>query len=115
MSFDPRFREMTNIAAVSGEVSLFRAVIARALNDALNGRGARNGAPGGAHQKEDAESREARLQREEARLWLMSDGPDFRHVCYWALLEPEAVRDAARRAIEAADGAEANADRQVAA
>lgn len=103
---------MTNIAAVSGEVSLFRAVIARAFNDALNGRGARTSGP---HQKEDAESREARLQREEARLWLMSDGPDFRHVCYWALLEPEAVRDAARRAIESAGGVEANADRQVAA
>ena len=36
-------------------------------------------------------------------MWLLSDGPDFRHVCYWALLEPEAVRDAARRAIESAD------------
>jgi hypothetical protein len=104
MSFDPNFREMTNIAAVSGEVSLFRAVIARAMNDALNGRGirARQGA-GGVDRvdKEDAESREARLHREEARMWLLSDGPDFRRICHWALLEPEAVRDAARRAIGA--------------
>jgi len=115
MSFDPRFREMTNVAAVSGEVSLFRAVIARAFNDALNGRGLRNGGPDGVCEKEDAESREARLQREEARMWLLSDGPDFRHVCYWALLEPEAVRDAARRAIERADVSAGAASRQVAA
>lgn len=101
MSFDPNFREMTNVAAVSGEVSLFRAVIARAINDALNDRGLR-GREGAAGHKEDAESREARLHREEAREWLLSDGPDFRRVCHWALLDPEAVRDAARRAIEAA-------------
>ena len=48
----------------------------------------------------DSEAREARMLREEARTWLLSDSIDFRRVCQWALLEPEAVRDSARRAVE---------------
>lgn len=96
MSFDPRFREMTNVAAVAGEVTLFRAVIARAFHDALNRRGINP-------EKGDTDAREARMHREEAREWLLSDSPDFRRVCQWALLEPEAVRDSARRAIDAVD------------
>lgn len=88
---------MTNLAAVAGEVTLFRAVIARAFHDALNRRAVDA-------QVADSEAREARMLREEARTWLLSDSIDFRRVCQWALLEPEAVRDSARRAIEACDG-----------
>lgn len=87
---------MTNVAAVAGEVTLFRAVIARAFHDALNRRGANA-------EKGDTDAREARMYREEARDWLLTDSPDFRRVCQWALLEPEAVRDSARRAIGALD------------
>ncbi len=89
MQFDPSVREMTNMAAIAGEVTLFRAVIARAFHDALNRRGEDSKAA-------DSEAREARLLREEAREWLLSDSVDFRRVCQWALLEPEAVRDSAR-------------------
>lgn len=96
MHFDPSIREMTNVAAVAGEVTLFRAVIARAFHDALNRRGVDG-------QIADSEAREARILREEARAWLLSDSIDFRRVCNWALLEPEAVRDSARRAIESCD------------
>jgi hypothetical protein len=87
---------MTNVAAVAGEVTLFRAVIARAFHDALNRRGIDG-------RVADSEAREARVLREEARMWLLSDSIDFRRVCQWALLEPEAVRDSARRAIESCD------------
>ena len=96
MNFDPSNREMTNISAVAGEVTLFRAVIARAFHDALNRRGI-NGDNG------DSEAREARVLREEAREWLLTDGVDFRRICQWALLEPEAVRDSAVRAIDSCD------------
>ena len=96
MSFDPVNREMTNFATVAGEVTLFRAVIARAFHDALNRRGI-NGEAG------DSEAREARVLREEAREWLLTDGLDFRRICQWALLEPEAVRDSAVRAIDSCD------------
>ena len=53
MNFDPSVREMTNVAAVAGEVTLFRAVIARAFHDALNRRAVDN-------QVADSEAREAR-------------------------------------------------------
>ena len=96
MSFDPSSREMTNISAVAGEVTLFRAVIARAFHDPLNRRGINNDSV-------DVEAREARVLREEAREWLLTDSLDFRRICQWALLEPEAVRDSAVRAIEACD------------
>ena len=96
MQFDPSVREMTNMAAIAGEVTLFRAVIARAFHDALNRRGVDGKAA-------DSEAREARMLREEAREWLLSDSVDFRRVCNWALLEPEAVRDSARRALSAFD------------
>ncbi len=96
MQFDPSVREMTNMAAIAGEVTLFRAVIARAFHDALNRRGEDGRAA-------DSEAREARLLREEAREWLLSDSVDFRRVCQWALLEPEAVRDSARRSLNVFD------------
>jgi len=51
----------------------------------------------------DSDAREARMLREEAREWLLTDSPDFRRVCEWALLEPEAVRDSAERAISNCD------------
>ena len=51
----------------------------------------------------DSEAREARMLREEARTWLLSDSIDFRRVCQWALLEPEAVRDSARSAVDKCD------------
>ena len=94
MQFNPSVREMTNMAAIAGEVTLFRAVIARAFHDALNRRGEDGKAA-------DSEAREARMLREEAREWLLSDSVDFRRVCQWALLEPEAVRDSARRSLNA--------------
>ena len=96
MSFDPSNREMTNISTVAGEVTLFRAVIARAFHDALNRRGINCDTA-------DVEAREARVLREEAREWLLDDSIDFRRICQWALLEPEAVRDSAVRAIESCD------------
>jgi hypothetical protein len=96
MNLDPNNREMTNIATVAGEVTLFRAVIARAFHDALNRRGI-NGETG------DSEAREARVLREEAREWLLTNSVDFRRICQWGLLEPEAVRDSAVRAIESCD------------
>ena len=96
MSFDPSNREMTNISTVAGEVTLFRAVIALAFHDALNRRGI-NGDTAA------VEAREARVLREEAREWLLDDSIDFRRICQWALLEPEAVRDSAVRAIESCD------------
>ena len=108
MSFDPRFREMTNVAAVAGEVTLFRAVIARAFHDALNRRGT-NAAKG------DTDAREARMHREEARDWLLTDSPDFRRICQWALLEPEAVRDSARRAIGSIDQEDGASDKDLVA
>ena len=43
------------------------------------------------------------MLREEARTWLLSDSIDFRRVCQWALLEPEAVRDSAWRAVDKCD------------
>jgi len=96
MNFDPSVREMTNVAAVAGEVTLFRAVIARAFHDALNYRGLTGDAA-------NSEAREARILREEARDWLLADNVDFRRVCQWALLEPEAVRDSAKRAVNNCD------------
>ncbi len=96
MNFDPSIREMTNVAFVAGEVTLFRAVVARAVRDALNRRAVNN-------QVADKEAREARILREEARTWLLSDSMDFQRICQLALLEPEAVRDSAQRAIEACD------------
>ena len=96
MNFDPSVREMTNLSAIAGEVTLFRAVIARAFHDALNRR-AMDG------KAEDSDAREARMLREEAREWLLTDSADFRRVCQWALLEPEAVRDSAERAITNCD------------
>jgi uncharacterized membrane protein len=99
--FDPRFREMSNIAAISGEVTLFRAVIARAMNDAVAGL-SHAGDPEAAARRNSPESRETRMHREEARDWLLSDSVDFRRVCNWALLDPDAVRDAARRNIDTA-------------
>ena len=96
MNFDPSIREMTNVAAVAGEVTLFRAVIARAFHDALNRRAVDSTVA-------DSEAREARMLREEARTWLLSDSIDFRRVCQWALLEPEAVRDSAQRAVDKSD------------
>jgi hypothetical protein len=101
--FDPKFREMSNIAAISGEVTLFRAVIARAMNDAVAGLAHLADPEAAARRGNSPESRETRLHREEARDWLLSDSVDFRRVCNWALLDPEAVRDAARRNIEASD------------
>ncbi len=102
MNFDPSIREMTNVAAVAGEVTLFRAVIARAFHDAMNRRAVDN-------RVADSEAREARMLREEARTWLMSDSIDFRRVCQWALLEPEAVRDSAQRAIDSCDAGDGRA------
>jgi hypothetical protein len=99
--FDPRFREMSNIAAISGEVTLFRAVIARAMNDAVAGL-SHNGESESAARRNSPESRETRMHREEARDWLLSDSVDFRRICNWALLDPDAVRDAALRNISAA-------------
>jgi hypothetical protein len=97
---------MTNLAAVAGEVTLFRAVIARAFHDALNRRGL-SGETG------DSEAREARMLREEARDWLLADSVDFRRICLWALLDAEAVSDSARRAVENCD-AEVSAARRAA-
>ena len=54
MHFDPSIREMTNVAAVAGEVTLFRAVIARAFHDALNRRAVDS-------RIADSEAREARM------------------------------------------------------
>lgn len=102
MNFDPSVREMTNVAAVAGEVTLFRAVIARAFHDALNRRAVDN-------RVADSEAREARMLREEARTWLLTDSIDFRRVCQWALLEPEAVRDSAVRAIDNCDSQDGRA------
>ncbi|MPY70785.1 MAG: hypothetical protein GEU92_11930 [Alphaproteobacteria bacterium] len=99
--FDPRFREMSNIAAISGEVTLFRAVIARAMNDAVAGL-SHLGDPEAIARRNSPESRETRMHREEARDWLLSDSVDFRRICNWALLDPDAVRDAARRNIDSA-------------
>jgi len=36
----------------------------------------------------------------------LSDNVDFRRVCQWALLEPEAVRDSARRAVNNCDASD---------
>ncbi len=102
MNFDPSIREMTNIAFAAGEVTLFRAVVTRAFRDALNRFAVDN-------QVADKEAREARILREEARTWLLSDSIDFQRVCQWALLEPEAVRDSAQRAIEACDAGDGRA------
>ena len=102
MNFDPSIREMTNVAFVAGEVTLFRAVVARAFRDALNRRAVNN-------QVADKEVREARILREEARTWLLSDSMDFQRICLWALLESEAVRDSAQRAIEACDAGDGRA------
>jgi hypothetical protein len=96
MNFDPSVREMSNLSGIAGEVTLFRAVIARAFHDALNRRAIDGKAV-------DSDAREARMLREEARDWLLTDSPDFRRVCEWALLEPEAVRDSAERAIANCD------------
>lgn len=102
MTFDPIVGETTSIAAVAGEVTLFRAVIARAFRDALN-----RSAVGG--QVADSEARKAGRLREEARAWLLFDSDDFTRVCQLALLEPEAVRDSARRALVSCDGVELGA------
>lgn len=102
MNFDPSIREMTNVVFVASEVTLFRAVVARAFRDALNRRAVDN-------QVADSEAREAYKLREEARTWLLSDSIDFQRVCQWALLEPEAVRDSAQRAIEACDAGDGRA------
>ena len=96
MNFDPSVREMSNLSGIAGEGTLFRAVIARAFHDALNRRAIDGKAV-------DSDAREARMLREEARDWLLADSPDFRRVCEWALLEPEAVRDSAERAIASCD------------
>lgn len=99
MTFDPIVGETCSVAAVAGEVTLFRAVIVRAFRDALN-RSAVDG------RIAESEARKAATLREEARTWLLSDSDDFMRVCRLALLEPEAVRDSARRAIASCDADE---------
>lgn len=55
------------------EIAFWRAVVARAWADALNGIDSRD--------------------REEARRWLTGFSPDFRIVCHLADIDPESLRE----------------------
>jgi hypothetical protein len=88
-----------NTAAAQGEVALWRAVIDQAITDAT--LGLLKGEPG--RKKQARPSVERMIHRDQARTWLLGMGKDFREVCSMALLEPDAVRAAARRQIAQAD------------
>ena len=87
-------------AAVAAELSLWRGVIAQALEDAGGSPGALNGwdwRRGGADRLVAA-----------ARRWFREDGDDFRLVCELAGLEPGPVRRLALSQIEAGERSEAD-------
>lgn len=74
----------------SPERAMWRAVISQAVIDASWTRT-------GKHENPD----DSRLNRDQARAWLLGNSRDFRHVCYLADLDPDAVRDSALRKDEA--------------
>ncbi len=88
-----------NTAAAQGDVALWRAVIDLAITDAT--LGLLKGHQGRKPSFRPAAERMA--HRDQARTWLLGMGKDFREVCTLALLEPDAVREAARRHIARAD------------
>ncbi len=94
MVVDDVGQELSGIHTVAGEVTLYRAVIARAFRDALY----ESELSGKTIRKQSSESR--RLQ-DDAREWLLTDDDDFVEICQLALLEPDAVRTAARKALRA--------------
>lgn len=63
------------------ELALWRAVVAQALSDAC--------AP--------TNWGTSKLERDNARGWLLNDSRDFRRVCEFASLDPDAVRESAER------------------
>lgn len=63
-------------------VALWRAVISQAFADACS------------------DNKEATLDRQQARIWLEGNSPDFAEVCALALLEPDHVRRLAAKHIE---------------
>lgn len=73
---------MTDLSAKDGETDLWRAVIERALDDAL-------GRTGGGSKGEKAHYIAS------ARAWFRNFSPNFRRVCEWAGLDPVAVREGA--------------------
>ena len=88
-----------NTAAVQGEVALWLAVIDQAITDAT--LGLLKGKPG--RKTAMRPSAERTVHKDRARAWLLDMGRDFKEVCNMALLEPDAVRAAARRQIAQAD------------
>ncbi len=98
-AFLPTRTVSMNTTAAQGEVALWRAVIDQALTDAT--LGLLKGKPGG--KKKARPSVERMIHRDQARTWLLGMGKDFREVCTMALLEPDAVRAAARPQIAQAD------------
>lgn len=82
------------------ETALWRAVIAQAINDACDRKLPSPKADGIAEktrQSREANLREARRIRMQARDWLLRDNRDFRHVCHMAGLDPDAVRERAQK------------------
>jgi hypothetical protein len=87
-----------SLVAVRGEVALWRAVIEQALSDAtLKVLKLRPGMSPGRL------TALRRIQRDQARAWLLGMGEEFHEVCALALLDTEAVRTAARRQIAQAE------------
>ena len=81
-TYDPILVEPYN--AVAREQALWRAVIVQALMDAASG----------SKKKENIQA------REEARVWLRGNSPDFLTVCHYAGYEPEFVREMVQEAME---------------
>lgn len=84
-----------NAITGQGEVALWRAVIQRAMSDAMPRARMHDGRP--------VLSSEHRREMGIARRWFAETGQDFRMVCDLALLESEAVAASARKAIVAFD------------
>ena len=74
---------MSNLSGIAGRSYSFRAVIAQAFHDALNRRAIDGKAVDSDERSKDAERKPVD--------WLLTDSPDFRRVCEWALLEPKQV------------------------
>ena len=71
----------------SPEAALWRAVIAQSIADAT----------GIVRGKKPSAYKSAVRIRDEARNWLLNGSKDFKEVCHFALLDPNAVRESAER------------------